>query len=467
MQSHGPLGPLVRAADGEWDPASAPPAMLAGVLVAGGRRRGLAPGPWRRDVLVGLCLAVIVLIAAPPSAAGRTERRHRALVPHERLDVPDRARRRPRARRRHPVRPRLQAAPGSSASTRPRTTAAGSPQAALDHFAYFPGTAVTATAWRLLPAPLDDYRLFVLLATLGALPRAALRGAARRAARGGGGAGREPAARGGVVRDGRRAEPRLPRARVRARARRAGGSAPRPARRRDPAEAIRTGRAPLLRRAAPRPPAPARRRRAAAASAGPAGRLLPFLSPTPALWDDTIGYGTGTYRILGYGFSALLLNAGSSTTATARIRSRSSPRSSGLPVTAWLPGRCARASREAAAGFAVSMLVLLFIARVFQTSHLVWPLTGVAITAVLAAGDRERSGLTRTHDDAGAGSVLVCLHEEQVAARIAAPGGRAAPACRCPSGPRTASGTTLASVLTRTPNRVCAATGIVVRASSM
>ena len=43
------------------------------------------------------------------------------------------------------------------------------PQVALDHFAYFPGTALSAAAWRLLPDPLDDYRLFVMLATFGLL----------------------------------------------------------------------------------------------------------------------------------------------------------------------------------------------------------------------------------------------------------------------------------------------------------
>ena len=39
--------------------------------------------------------------------------------------------------------------------------------------------------------------------------------------------------------------------------------------------------------------------------------FLPFLvADAGALWRDTIGYGAGTYRILGYGLSALLLNAG-------------------------------------------------------------------------------------------------------------------------------------------------------------
>ena len=41
------------------------------------------------------------------------------------------------------------------------------PQVALRHFAYFPGTALTAAVWGVLPAPFDDYRLLVLLATIG------------------------------------------------------------------------------------------------------------------------------------------------------------------------------------------------------------------------------------------------------------------------------------------------------------
>ena len=40
-------------------------------------------------------------------------------------------------------------------------------QVALTHFAYFPGTALTAAVWGLLPSPFDDYRVLVLLATIG------------------------------------------------------------------------------------------------------------------------------------------------------------------------------------------------------------------------------------------------------------------------------------------------------------
>ena len=46
--------------------------------------------------------------------------------------------------------------------------------ARFDHFAYFPGVALTAAAWRLAPSPFDDYRIFVLLATLALLPAALL-----------------------------------------------------------------------------------------------------------------------------------------------------------------------------------------------------------------------------------------------------------------------------------------------------
>ena len=48
-----------------------------------------------------------------------------------------------------------------------------------------------------------------------------------------------------------------------------------------------------------------------------------------------------------------------------------------------------RSDWEAAAGFAVSVFTLLFIARVFQTSYLIWPLIGIAVAVLLA--QRERS----------------------------------------------------------------------------
>ena len=119
---------------------------------------------------------------------------------------------------------------------------------------------------------------------------------------------------------------------------------------------------------------------------------LPFLIADPgALWDDTIAYGAGTYRIVGYGLSALLVRAGV-------IDDRFDPYPFTLlallvwaPVTAWLLWGQLR-SRElwqAAAGFSISMFVLLFLGRVFQTSYLVWPLTGIAVAYLVAVGERE------------------------------------------------------------------------------
>ena len=63
-----------------------------------------------------------------------------------------------------------------------------------------------------------------------------------------------------------------------------------------------------------------------------------------------------------------------------------------LPVTAWLVSSSgAREAWVGAAGFAVSMYLLLFLARVFQTSYLIWPLTGIVLAGLLALAERERA----------------------------------------------------------------------------
>jgi hypothetical protein len=63
-----------------------------------------------------------------------------------------------------------------------------------------------------------------------------------------------------------------------------------------------------------------------------------------------------------------------------------------LPITAWLLWNQYRAARlwVGAAGFAISMFVLLFVSRVFQTSYLVWPLDAIAVAALLANVHDER-----------------------------------------------------------------------------
>ena len=73
---------------------------------------------------------------------------------------------------------------------------------------------------------------------------------------------------------------------------------------------------------------------------------LPFLVAGPsALWDDTIAYGTGTYRIIGYGLAALLERAG-----IVHGRTGSYPFDI-LALVVWLPATAwaVRARRSAAA----------------------------------------------------------------------------------------------------------------------
>ena len=70
---------------------------------------------------------------------------------------------------------------------------------------------------------------------------------------------------------------------------------------------------PVLRRDAAHDgrPAPTSCARAPSSRESSLAAFLPFLVADPgALWDDTIAYGADTYRILGYGLSALLLNLG-------------------------------------------------------------------------------------------------------------------------------------------------------------
>jgi hypothetical protein len=268
-------------------------------------------------------------------------------------------------------------------------------QVALDHFAYFPGTVLTAAAWRVLPAPFDDYRFFVLLCTL-ALPLAALLFPAPLPWR---------IALGAVL----AANPLAVRAPW-------FGTADAPSllltvlafalatRGRTVAAAASLGVAVLLKqfalvalpfllvlvlaRAEPRRVLV---RAGAAFAAVVAAGVLPFAIGDPgAFWDDTIAYGGSTYRIVGYGLSALLVEAGV-------IEDRFDPYPFvplvllvWAPVTALLlwSQRRAGAAWQAASGFAVSIFVLFFLARVFHTSYLVWPLAGIVVAALLAAPAR-------------------------------------------------------------------------------
>jgi hypothetical protein len=120
--------------------------------------------------------------------------------------------------------------------------------------------------------------------------------------------------------------------------------------------------------------------------------FVPFVAADPgALWSDTVTYGAGTYRIVGYGLSALLLRAHVLHSRTGSYPFVWLALLVWLPVTAWLVllQWRARALWVAAAAFTVSMYLLLFLARVFQTSYLVWPLAGVALALLLAGAEEE------------------------------------------------------------------------------
>ena len=272
---------------------------------------------------------------------------------------------------------------------------AGFPQVALRHFAYFPGTALTAAVWRLLPSPFDDYRLFVLLATLALLPAALVFP----------GPLEWRLAIGSVL----AANPILVRGAW-------FGTADAPSllalmlafgllsRGRFVWAAASLGAAVALKQFAlvalpffavmlltMRVPRKTLKQAAAACAGVFAAAVLPFLVAGPgALWDDTVAYGAGTYRIIGYGLAPLLLRLHVLHDRFGYYPFLPLALLLWLPLTAWLAWNQRRAATlwAGATGFAVSMFVLLFLSRVFQNSYLAWPLTGIALALLLAGFER-------------------------------------------------------------------------------
>jgi hypothetical protein len=139
-------------------------------------------------------------------------------------------------------------------------------------------------------------------------------------------------------------------------------------------------------------------RRAALAFGGVlAAGILPFLAWDPgALWDDTVRYGAGTYRIVGYGLSAILFRLGVVEDRYGAYPFALIALLTWVPLTAWLLllQRRARELWVGAAGFSISILWLLFIGRTFNNYYLVWPLTG-AICAALAWAPARRPATGR------------------------------------------------------------------------
>lgn len=265
-------------------------------------------------------------------------------------------------------------------------------EVALRHYAYFPGTAITAAPWRLLPAPFDDYRLLIVLATLAGLVAAmAFRAPLSWRLCVGALLVANPIA----VRSawfGQNDAPSLTllvlafALATRGRWRWAAASL---------AAAVLFKQFALV--AAPFLAAlavqqgvmrPELRRAVLVFGGVLAVGVLPFLLADPgAFYDDTVKFGTGTYRIVGYGLSGLLVRAHIVADRDGAYPFVPIVLLTWLPLTVWLV-RAQLRSREAwigAAGFAISILWLMFIGRTFNNYYLVWPMTGAAIAALLYA----------------------------------------------------------------------------------
>lgn len=272
----------------------------------------------------------------------------------------------------------------------------------LVHYAYFPGTAISSAAWRaVVPAPFDDYRVFVLLATLGGLFAAlAFRGPLEwRLALGALVVANPIAVRSAWF--GQNDAPALTllilafalasRGRFRWAAAALAGAV---LFKQFALIALPFLVLMLIKQRVPR----AELWRCAAVFAGVcAAAILPFLIADPAaFWEDTVEFGAGTYKIVGYGLSAMLIRGG-----ILEDRDGSYPFAliallTWLPLTAYLLVQAHRARElwTTAAAFSISILVLLFIGRTFNNYYLVWPLTGAVIAAALAAWEHRRPTAT-------------------------------------------------------------------------
>ncbi len=109
--------------------------------------------------------------------------------------------------------------------------------------------------------------------------------------------------------------------------------------------------------------------------------LLPFLAWGPrGFVDDTLVFGTSAYRIVGYGLSGILVDL------DVVVRDGSYPFVL-IALVTWLPLTLLLLRRQwrepapwrAALGFALSFLVLAWVARYFQTSGFVYPLSGLIL----------------------------------------------------------------------------------------
>jgi len=264
-------------------------------------------------------------------------------------------------------------------------------EVALEHFAYFPGSPLTGAVWRLLPRPFDDYRIFVALATVALLFAAlAFRGPplGLRLAAGALLAANPIAVRAAWF--GQNDAPSILAVLL------AFALATR-ARYSWAAAALAAGV--LLKQFAVAAvpfffvllvvlgvPRERLIRAALVFSAVLAAGILPFFVADPkAFLDDAVLYGAETYRIVGYGLSALLLNLDVIDDRYGAYPFLPLALLVWLPLTIWLLREQYRSPAlwVGGVGFTVSIFVLLWLGRTFNHPYLVWPLAGIALTALL------------------------------------------------------------------------------------
>ena len=395
VEPQGALAPLVRAARNEWDPAllrSA--ALVGGFLIAAYAVVALGAGARRRLPLIAMTATVLCLLVVPAVLLQiglrdatapwffTNDSTYQIELAGDVVASGD-----------NPYGHDY----GSTGLERFYSLkgTVRSSHVATEHFAYFPGTALVAAGWNTLPSPWDDFRLFVALTSLGIFFAVLLFRAPLlwRLALGALLVANPLAVRGAWF-----------------------GTADAPGllllvlafalatRSRYTAGAVALAGAVLFKQfalvalpffavfvllhAGRRPTY----RAAGAFAAVLFAVTTPFLLADPgAFWADTVNYGVDTYRIVGYGLAALLLRAG-------LIEGRADAYPFFLlALLVWLPAtvlllRSHWRSREAwlaPAGFALSVFVLIFIGRVFHTSYLLWPLTGMLMAVLVAVAARE------------------------------------------------------------------------------
>ena len=270
-------------------------------------------------------------------------------------------------------------------------------EVALEHFAYFPGTAVAGAVWRVLPEPLDDYRLLVLLATLGGLVAAlAFRAPLEWRLVIGAVIVANPIA----VRSawfGQNDAPSITlmilafalatRGRARWAAAVLAGAV---LLKQFAVVAIPFLAVMLLKQGLDR----SELKRVALVFSGViAAGVLPFFLIDPvAFYEDTVKFGAGTYKVVGYGLSGILVRAGIVADRDGAYPFAPFALLLWLPLTVWLTWVAHRAREQwvAPVGYAISILVLMWIGRTFNNYYLVWPMMGAAVAFLVWAGERTR-----------------------------------------------------------------------------